>query len=244
MRPCPARLLLALALAAAPVLAAAAPATSDEAELRRLTQENLDAIAPGRVEVWQRNAHERLLHTDENGQVRSKAELLAEFRPLPPGLSGRLAVDRFSAVVLGDTALVSHEDLETLDYHGQTLVSRWRNTDTWLRTDAGWKLIGAQVLALQNDPPAAAPATVRLCDYNGRYRLADAIEATLQCDGDALVAQREGRPPSRYRAELADVFFLPGQPRTRRIFQRDATGAIVGFVDRREGLDIRWMRVK
>ena len=29
----------------------------DEADLRRLTQEQLDAIAPGRVEVWQELEH-------------------------------------------------------------------------------------------------------------------------------------------------------------------------------------------
>lgn len=33
------------------------------------------------------------------------------------------------------------------------------------------------------------------------------------------------------------MFFAPGKPRTRRIFIRDANGAITGFVDRREGID-------
>ena len=41
---------------------------------------------------------------------------------------------------------------------------------------------------------------------------------------------------------LRDVFFVPGQPRTRRIFTRDAQGRVDGFVDRREGEDIRWTR--
>jgi hypothetical protein len=38
------------------------------------------------------------------------------------------------------------------------------------------------------------------------------------------------------------VFFAAGQPRTRRIFVRDAAGRIVGFVDRREGEDVRWTK--
>ena len=236
------RLLAALACVAA--LSPAAAQTSTETELLRLTQENLDAIAPGRVEVWQRNAHERLVHVDENGIVRNKAEFLAELKPLPGGLVGSLTIDRFAVTDLGDTAVVTHEDLETLDYQGQPLRSRWRQTDTWVRGGDGWKLLGEQVLALQTDPPAIALPSAQLCGYNGVYRLDDKIRTTLRCESDALLFEREGRPPTRYRAEVADVFFAPGQPRTRRIFQRDAQGRVVGFVDRREGLDIRWTRVK
>ena len=46
----------------------------------------------------------------------------------------------------------------------------------------------------------------------------------------------------RYLHERVDVFFVAGQPRTRRIFVRDAQGKVVAFVDRREGEDIRWNR--
>jgi hypothetical protein len=57
------------------------------------------------------------------------------------------------------------------------------------------------------------------------------------------MSERTGRASTTYYPETADVFFAPGQPRTRRIFQRDATGAVVGFVDRREGHDITWRKV-
>jgi hypothetical protein len=40
------------------------------------------------------------------------------------------------------------------------------------------------------------------------------------------------------------VFFVAGQPRTRKIFQRDAAGKITGFVDRREGIDLVWKKTK
>ena len=38
--------------------------------------------------------------------------------------------------------------------------------------------------------------------------------------------------------ELADVLFTPGQPRTRKIFQRDAQGKVIGFLSRREERDL------
>ena len=65
------------------LLATTVLADDVESELKRLTQENLDAIAPGHVEVYRRNLHEKFTHVDENGAVRNKAQLLAELTPLP-----------------------------------------------------------------------------------------------------------------------------------------------------------------
>jgi len=215
-----------------------------EADLRRLTQEQLDAIAPGRVEVWRRNLHDNFTHVDENGIVRDKTKILGELTPLPKGLVGRLEVAKFQVVVTGDVAVATHEDLEHLDYHGQMLVSRWRSTDTWIKTPEGWKLVAQQTLALLEDPPAMKMPNEQLCTYGGTYRLTSEIIETISCADGRLLGTRTGRPEVTYQAEVADVFFAPGKPRTRRIFLRDTRGEITGFVDRREGIDVRWRRVK
>lgn len=222
----------ALLLAALPLLA------DTEADLRRLTQEQLDAIAPGRVEVWKRNLHENFTHVDENNDVRTKDEILEELTPLPAGLTGKLEIAKFQVKVTGNVAIATHEDLEHLDYHGQMLVSRWRSTDTWLKTGDGWKLLAQQTMALLEDPPAVQLSNEQLCSYAGTYRLTAEITETLRCEGGKLVGNRT------YSAEIADVFFAPGRPRTRRIFFRDANGAITGFADRREGIDVRWTKVQ
>ena len=215
-----------------------------EKELRQRTQELLDAVAPGRSDVWRTLLHERMIHVDENGIVRTKAQLLAELQPLPPGLEGSLQIASFDVQVHGDVAVATHEDREALTYFGQKLDSRFRTTDTWLRTSEGWRLIGAQVLAVPSDPPAIRLDAKQLCAYEGVFALTSDIVATVRCrDGD-LAVERTGRPVVIYRPETADVFFSPGQPRTRRIFQRDSSGAVTGFVDRREGHDIVWRKVR
>ena len=229
------------ALVPAPVLAEPAPPAM-VAELRAITQELLDAVAPGNAAVWDHYLDPDIVHVDENGAIQSKAELLRDLTPLPPGLVGSIRVDSFRVTLHGDTAIVAHEDQEQLDYHGQPLHTRFRNLDVWRRTAAGWSLIGQQTSAVLHDPPSVALSRADLCAYSGRYRLTDAIVATIACDADGLVATREGRPPSHYRAEVRDVFFAPGQPRSRRIFRRDAAGRITGFSDRREGEDIVWRR--
>jgi hypothetical protein len=229
------------ALTPVPALADPVPAAV-AAELRSNTQQLLDAVAPGNAAVWDHYLAPDLLHVDENGAIQSKAELLRDLTPLPPGLTGSLRIDSFRVTLHGDTAIVAHEDQEQLDYYGQPLHTRFRNLDVWRRNSVGWILIGQQTTAVLHDPPAVALSQAELCAYSGRYRLTDTIVATIVCEANGLVVTREGRAPSHYLAEARDIFFAPGQPRSRRIFRRDAAGQITGFADRREGEDIVWRR--
>jgi ketosteroid isomerase-like protein len=223
-------------------IAPAAAPSAAETELRKIAQEMLDAIAPGDADVWRRYLHERVVLVDENGTVRTKSEMLKEFSPLPPGLVGNLKVDTFKIETHGDVAVLAFEAQEHLDYHGQTLHSRYRINDTWLKTAQGWQLLAEQVAAVLKDPPSIKLTQQQLCEYNGTYAMTPQIVTTLKCTQDGFAAERSGRPSTQYLAEVPDVFFVAGQPRTRRIFVRDAQGRVVAFVDRREGEDIRWTR--
>jgi len=232
---------LALIITASATGAQADP-FSVEKELRHDTQALLDAIAPGDVATWDRLLDPKAIQVDENDMVRDKAQILADLKPLGPGLTGNLQIDDFRVALYDDVAVVTHEDKEYLDYHGQVLRSRFRMTDTWRRTPAGWRLLGEQVLAVQQDPPSV-PFDSKACIYGGRYALTDDIVATIACRGDALTVERLGKPAGTFLAETPDVFFEPGSPRTRRIFQRDAAGRVTGFVDRREERDIAWKKL-
>ncbi|MEP6619784.1 MAG: nuclear transport factor 2 family protein [bacterium] len=227
-----------------PVGAPVQAPTAVEAELRRNTQALLDAIAPGDVKVWDRLLDASAIQVDENDEVRNKREILAGITPLGPGLIGTLTIDAFRAILHDNVAVVTHEDAETLDYHGQMILSRFRNTDTWVHTNGEWRLLASQVLAVLQDPPAVRLDHATLCGYAGRYAMTPDIVATLDCAGDSLVVRRAGRPDRAFLPEVRDVFFERGQPRTRRIFQRDASGAVTGFVDRREARDITWRRTQ
>src|SRR5262249_9307038 len=106
----------------------------------------------------------------------------------------------------------------------------------------GWQLLSEQVAAVLKDPPAVKLTQQQLCEYSGTYSLTAEITTTIGCTADGLTAERSGRKPSQDLAELKDVFFVAGQPRSRRLLERDAQGRVVAFVDRREGEDIRWTR--
>src|SRR5262249_58565096 len=119
-------------------------------------------------------------------------------------------------------------------YYGQVLHARYRSTDTWLLTDGSWQMIASQVLALRDDPPAVDLAPAALDAYVGRYALTPAVTYTIARDGTTLRGQRTGRNEEALKVEVPDVLFVPGQPRLRKIFKRDSTGRITGFVERRE----------
>lgn len=226
------------------LLALPAAAETVEAQLKRMTNELLAAVAPGDTSVWKKFTDDGFVYVTEANEVLTKGELLEQLKPLPKGLVGRLQVgDDFRVVQHGDVAIATMVADERLDYHGQILDSQFRMTDTWRRTSDGWRLLSSMVLAVLADPPAIALPRDTLCGYEGSYRLTDTIETTIRCTDDGLQSERTGRKPVVQKPEVLDVFFEPGQPRTRRIFQRNERGEITGFVDRREARDIRWTKV-
>jgi hypothetical protein len=240
--------LLVTAVLLSPEAAKADPAVA--AELSRATQELMSAVAEGNWSVWDKYLDESIVYTAEDGRTLTKAQLRDEMKPLPPGFSGSIQVESADVRQYGNTAVVSHEDLEHEEVFGQKIVARYRATDTWIRRGdrlksvPEWQLVASQVLVRLQDP---APATVdpKIFDaYVGRYDLSPTVSYTVTREGDALFGTRSGRPKHPLLPETETVFFTPGAPRTRKIFVRDASGKVVRVVDRRDGRDIVWTRAE
>lgn len=225
-------------------MANSTPARDVSQELRSHDQALLDAFAPGDVKVWDRELAPNATYVDENGQVMSRAEFLAQLQPLPKGASGTIKISKYSASISGDVATVVHTDDETENYHGQQLTAQYLTTETWQRQEGDWKLLQVHAYAVLHEPKAILLPAAELDVYIGRYSAAPDLIYTIRREGDHLVGGREGRTPSPLLAEARDVFFVSGQLRVRKIFQCDVHGNIVGFVDRREGEDLVWRRVQ
>lgn len=232
----------ACASSSPPPSAASARAGDVARVLQEQTQALLDAVSEGRPDVWERYTAPELVYAAEDGTVKTRAEIVGEIRPLPPHVSGVLRITGFVVRPHGSAVVTTYVIDESESYHGQSIRARYRETDTWIATPAGWRLAAAQVLALRDDPPAIALSAAQREAYVGTYALTPEVRYTIRREGDALVGQRTGREPEALRAEVADVLFVPGKPRLRKVFQRGADGRITGFVERRETWDIRWTR--
>jgi hypothetical protein len=168
--------------------------------------------------------------------------MVEQTKPLPAGISGTIRVTDFLAVVHGDVAIATYVDDESENFHGHDLHCRYRTTDTWRKTPAGWRLIAGQVLALREDPPSVTLAPALRREYEGTYFLAPGITYAIRAAGDRLVGQQSGRKPETLLAEAPDVLFVAGKPRYRYVILRNAHGAVVGFAQRREAWDLVWKR--
>jgi ketosteroid isomerase-like protein len=231
-----------------PALCTGQQATADSPEqitslLHAKDQALMDAVTAGDARVWDAALAPDVIYLDESGQVNSRADLLKQIQPLPPGVSGNITVGDYKVTLHGDTATVFCADDERENFHGQQLTARYLTTETWQKNNGEWKLLMVHVYAVLHDPPTVKPSQQELEAYVGRYRAGDLVYV-IALSGDHLIGGREGKPASALNAELRDVFFISGQLRTRKIFQRNAEGKVAGFVDRREGMDVTWTRTK
>jgi ketosteroid isomerase-like protein len=220
----------------------AAAGNPTEELLRSKDQALLDAIAPGDRKLWDEAMAADAVYVDENGVVMDRAAFLKQLEPLPAGASGSLRIASYAAHVAGDLATVIHTDDEQENYHGQMLSARYLMTETWHRESGEWKLVMVHAYAILKDPPAVSLPEKDLQEYVGRYSGGSDLMYTIQWDGKQLIGGRAGRATTPLQVETRDVLFVAGQPRTRKIFQRDPNGKITGFVDRREGEDLVWRR--
>jgi hypothetical protein len=221
------------------------PAQADDSQmLKAKMQALMDAVAPGNKAPWVSTLDPRYVSTDETGEIADYNETIAQIVPLPKGSSGTIAVTEWKATIFGDCAVSTEVDDEHENFHGQNIHALYRATATWTKSSGDWKLIAMQTMALRQDPPAVELPGALLDSYIGRYRVGPGYTYTIsQSDGRLYGTTNDGRP-AELRAEIADVLFTPGQPRTRKIFRRDAAGKVTGFVSRREERDVLFTKEK
>ncbi|MEQ7874310.1 DUF4440 domain-containing protein [Sphingomonas sp. ASV193] len=227
-------------------LLAASPAVAETVSqlLLRKTQAFSDAGQRGDGTAMAAMLDDHLVFFNESGDQASKSDLAASTPSTgSSGITTRMTITDWHCEVHGDVAVASFIDDQQQDWHGQPFHARYRSVETWRHAGKDWKMIASETIALVDDPtPVSLPGST-LQDYVGRYEAAPGIEFSFTRDGDTLFAATAGSPPTRQEAEIKDVFFTPGRSRTRKLFERDATGRITGFLLRREGHDLRFRRL-
>ena len=228
--------MIAVLLAVAPMSAWAGEDLS--ALLKAKTQEFSDAGQEGKGAVMAALLDDQVVFVNEGGDIATKQDIVSSASPPPPGVEKHIEVTDWSLTPHGSTAVAKFTDVLTQKIGAQTIEYKFLSTEVWQKKKGQWLMISSQTLALQQDPPAIALPAALLDQYVGDYRMSDKFIYRIARDGDHLTGSMNGGEPVMLQAELQDVLFSPGQPRIRRIFQRDAAGKITGFVSRREGHDM------
>jgi ketosteroid isomerase-like protein len=237
------RLLAAAALGAAAIFARPAAAAEDvSALLKAKTQAFSDAVQVGDAAVIDALLDPNVVFFNEGGDQATKRDMVSGAQPPPKGVAGVITVTDWRCQVYGDTVVASFIDDLMQDFHGQPFHARYQSVETWRKSAGQWRMIGSETIALYDDPrPATLSASV-LDEYVGVYQAAPDLQFTFIRDGERLLASVNGGPLTPQLAEIKDVVFTPGRAGVRKIFQRDANGAVVGLVYR-EGHDIYLKRL-
>lgn len=234
-----------LTLLAAMASAASAPAVEDvSAILLRKTQIFSDAGQRGDGGTMAGLLDDHVVFFNEGGDQATKQDMAAN-RPTggQAGVTTRMTVTDWHCEVHGDVAVASFIDDQQQDWHGQPFHARYRSVETWLREKGEWRMIASETIALNDDPPTMSVPPATLDDYVGTYEAAPGVRFTFTRKADDIYASTAGGPPTIQKAAAPDLFFTPGRSRLTKLFQRDASGHIVGFALRREGHDIRFRRI-
>ena len=215
-----------------------ARSTEDVAALiKRQSQEFSDASASGDSAAFDRLLDDSVIFMNETGAIATKRDILASAKPPQAGFKQTLVQTDYAMQLHGNVAVTSFTDNSTVEFNGQTSHASYKSTEVWLKEKSGWRMISSQTLTVIADPPAAKLASNVLDEYVGKYNASDKFVFTIARDGDHLTGSVNGGAPYPIAAELTDVLFSPGQPNMRRIFERDSSGKITGFVVRRDGRD-------
>lgn len=223
---------------------AGSPDAETEKELVRIIQSLMDAVAVGDKAVWERHVADDLIYTDENWRVLTKAEILADFRPLPKGYSGSIKVAEVRSRINGDAAVISWQAHEEETVYGQRLTPVYLVTDTYFRRGGRWQLVAEQITVRPSERKTFAVDPKVYDSLAGEYELTPGVTYTVTVEGGRLMGQRTGRDKQELLPADVNTYFVKGTVRGEKVFVRDAGGRVTSILDRRENNDLVWKRIK
>lgn len=233
---------LGLMLAASAAVARVAPAARERQDsvlsalLKKQTQDFSEAGQRGDAAALGRYLAPDVVFTNETGEIVTKKQIVEGASPSPA--AGRIEVTHWALRRQGDVATATFIDELIQDFHGHQLDYKFQSTETWAKRPGGWKMIASHTMVVPIDPPAMHLPAADLAVYAGVYQLDATYSVAISTKGDGLVSSTNGGPTTPLAVEIRDVFFTPGIPSGRRLFQRDASGQVTGYVNRRNGNDM------
>lgn len=209
------------------------------AKLRAKDELLLNAVHRGNRNVWANITTPDFMYI-EDGDILKRESFLNE---LEEDGYAPLIIRTYDVHRQGDTAVVVHLD-DVPERPGRvTKNSHLLFTEVWQQFGTDWKLRLIDIDRLRVDPPAITLPPADMDQLVGTYQAGTAVYV-IRREGNRLLGGRSGAKEEELKPEVRDVWFVSGQARYRKIFQRDASGQIMGFVDRDESSDRSWIRVR
>ncbi|HEY8947866.1 MAG TPA: DUF4440 domain-containing protein [Rhizomicrobium sp.] len=233
------RLMLSAVLLAA---VASAPAFADDAcaSLEKQTQAFSDAGQRGDGAAMAAALDPDVIFFNETGERATRADM-AGSTPPPAGMPIRaITTTNWDCKLHGDVAVTSFIDVLQM---GKPDEMKFRSVESWKKEKTGWRMIGSETLTLLQDPDALALDSKTLDQYAGTYKAASGTTFVFTRQGNMLMAAINGGAASEQKAQARDILFTEGHGNTPKVFQRDDSGKITGFIYLRGKNSIAFKRI-
>jgi hypothetical protein len=215
------------------------------ASFRAKTQALFDALVTGDKAVWDRTLDDDCIITTEDGKFLSKAQMLADVRPLPPGFAAQIRVRDLTVRRVGNAAVVHYwlDEVETI--FGQELRTTYVQTDTYQRTGHVWKAVAQQETVVPRDLQAIAVDSKDWKLLLGDYSLSDKATSRYRVfeRNGTLYGGKDEATASRLIPLAPLVFFQQGSIHVM-VFVKDPGGAINEVRELHKYNEVRMRRVE
>ena len=218
--------------------------TTDKDSILFYTQNLLDGIAIGDTTAWTKYLDDSCIITSEDGSVKSKQEFIHKIGVPPKYLqvketiSNPLFRSNSNAIVFIYNANLS------LRIYGQERLNEICQTDTWFKSEKGWKLISSEAL---DKPENAIVQKINLnatITITGEYKLSDEYDYKIFIRDGKLFSQLRGKKENELMCETDYTYYIKDKLLIRYIFARDDDDKIIKLILRRAGKDIVLLKVK
>jgi hypothetical protein len=197
-----------------------------EQELRRVTQELLDAQLRGDKSVLERYLAANYIETNGNGKVSTRAQELENAQVSPAGYHASLDFEDVQVQEYGNTAVMNYKAKYGSDRNGQRITNLYRVTNVYIKQDGKWQLIAQHQSSMPADKLIAKVDPAIYDAYIGQYELTSNHFLTLTREGDKLIGQTTtGKTKLDFLPENETTFFLKGT-RDQIIFIKDEKGQV------------------
>ncbi|HXB55127.1 MAG TPA: nuclear transport factor 2 family protein [Vicinamibacteria bacterium] len=205
-----------LALFGALVQQAETRETKPAAETRQwfetVEQRLMNAVGSGDKSVWERVMDPSCVVTSEEGQVMTRQEFLDDLRPLPPGLTGDIAVKDLTVQEFPAFAVVRYLADERETVFGQALTTQYRVTDTFRRDRDNWWMVASHTAVVTRDPPSQVVSAAHWPSFVGTYQLLpDGWTFTVELRQGRLYGGRDPKNLGLFVPLTPDAFVLSGR---------------------------------
>ena len=204
----------------------------------------MDAVGVGDKSAWERVMDPACVVTSEEGQILNKSEFLEELGPLPPGLTGGIAVKELTVLEFPGFAVVRYLADEWESVFGQKLATSYRVTDTFRRDGKNWRMVASHFAVVTRDPPPQPSSSSAWPDFAGTYQLVpDGWTFHVDLRDGVLYGGRNPQKLKPFIPLTSDAFVLSGSL-GEWIFVSNEKGKVTRILNLRKFEPLVWTRVE